>query len=441
MYPACGNSASRLPPQSSIPLHGKGEQYDRGSAVSLAAHQGVRVNIPDIAEVADMDPTWLREFDRVTDHPVRSLLSLPIGDGERSPRGMLLLINGRNPATGAITRFGAEAQRLAEALAWQAATQRVAQRSEAAGSVAGAVTLFKEPGIKRRLDASLLLKRLLVAGANGGEAEAITRPVFGELHAEGVDQLSAAELRDRVARTIGPRRRGGMADRFHAWTEFRRSGLPLLVLIGGCSGSGKSTLAAELSLQLDIGRIQSTDTLREVMRLLVSDHLAPELHRSTYQAWQTLPRLSAGLGGAERVIEGFCAQADKVAVAIRGVVQRSLAEQESAIVEGAHLDPALQEALMQGDVDGKAVVVPLLLAVPDRDELAQHFQWRSVLAPTRSDRRHLEDFESIWQLQEFLLDQAHLHGVAVIPNIGIEFCTHQALELISAAVLERFAPP
>jgi len=433
-------TAPDLPLQPALPLpRPDGEMAETRSVAAYAAHHAISVNIADLSESADFDLTGIRELDRLTGYRARSLLCVPIGDAERGVVAVLQLINARNPATGAVTRFGAEAQRLAETLAWQTAVPGYQSRAADAAAAEAAVTVIKGPGITRRLDAPLVAKRLAVAGATAAEAEAITHRVFREIQRDGLAEILDMELWDRVCLAIGQRLRGGLSDRVRAWSAFRRSGLPLVVLIGGCSGSGKSTLAAELSLRLDIGRIQSSDTLREVMRLLVSPHLAPEIHRSTYQAWQALPRLPASLGEAERVVEGFRGQADKVAVAIRGVVQRSLAERESAIVEGAHLDPSLQEGL-QGDADTRALVVPMLVAVADRDELSRHFQWRSVLAPTRSDRRHLEDFEHIWQLQQFLVDQADRHGVAVIPNVGIELCTRHALEVISTAVLERFPP-
>ena len=78
------------------------------------------------------------------------------------------------------------------------------------------------------------------------------------------------------------------AGRYRAWSNLRNSRLPLIVLIGGCTGTGKSTVAAELALRLDIGRTQSTDILRDVVRLFVSDSSAPELHVSTYPIFVTV---------------------------------------------------------------------------------------------------------------------------------------------------------
>ena len=59
------------------------------------------------------------------------------------------------------------------------------------------------------------------------------------------------------------------------WKHFQQSGKPLLLLIGGATGSGKSTLATEIAHKLNIVRTQSTDMLREVMRIMIPQGLLP----------------------------------------------------------------------------------------------------------------------------------------------------------------------
>lgn len=407
---------------------------DTGSPLSYAVHRAVSVRIDDLGASSGFDLAALDTLHAWRRGPWRSLLAVPVPD-EEGVAALVVLLDPARPETGLSGGFGPESQRLVETLAWQAALLVVPRAAKA--DPAAAVNVVKGPGLVRRIDASLLAQRLSLIGIGRAAAESIAAEVLAGLHHEGREQIKDAEMEGRVCTAIERRFIQGESGRFRAWSAFRRSGLSLLVLIGGGSGSGKSTLASELSLRLDIGRIQSTDTLREVMRLLVSEHLAPELHRSTYQAWRCLPRLPEGLPAEARVIEGFRAQADKVAVAVRGVVKRTLAERESAILEGAHIHPALQRDLDSGD----GVVVPLLVAVPDREELKRHFQWRAVLAPGRAGHRHLEELENVWGLQRHLVEEAAALGVAVIPNLAIEPCVRQALALISEALVARFPPP
>lgn len=414
-------------------LDGEGRP-DTRSPLGHAVHRGVSVRIKDLGAASGFDLACLHRFDPGQPGPWRSLLAVPILDGE-AVVGLVLLLSAQPSQSASVGGFEPEAQRLVETLAWQAAS-RVAPGAVQADP-AQAVNVVKGPGIVRRIDASLLAHRLSLIGIGRADAGSIAAEVLASLCREGCEQIEDAELEARVCALIEGRFIQGESGRFRAWAAFRRSGLSLLVLIGGCSGSGKSSLASELSLRLDIGRIQSTDTLREVMRLLVSEHLAPELHRSSYQAWRSLPRLPQGLAAEARVIEGFHAQADKVAVAVRGAVLRTLAERESAILEGTHLHPALQRELDGGE----GVVVPLLIAVPDREELKRHFQWRAVLAPGRSGHRHLEELDNVWGLQRHLVEEAAAHGVTVIPNQGIELCVRQSLALISEALVVRFPSP
>ncbi len=56
------------------------------------------------------------------------------------------------------------------------------------------------------------------------------------------------------------------ANRYLSWRQFKNSGKPLIVLIGGASGVGKSTITTEVAYRLDIVRTQSTDMMREIIR-------------------------------------------------------------------------------------------------------------------------------------------------------------------------------
>lgn len=231
---------------------------------------------------------------------------------------------------------------------------------------------------------------------------------------------------------VGP----AAAERYRAWSTFRRSGMPLILLIGGCAGAGKSTVAAELSLRLDIGRTQSTDLLREVMRLLVPERPGSALHASTYQAWQTVPE-----GAVQKIrteqsfIAGFLAQAEQLALAIDGVVSRSAKEGESAIIEGVHLHPAYHQHL---DIKN-AVILPVLLTVPSRNNLQTHFARRGEQAPSRGSKRYLENLDAILQLQDFFINEAQRCGVAMVQNTRLNETLDRMMALISDFLLRRFA--
>ena len=54
--------------------------------------------------------------------------------------------------------------------------------------------------------------------------------------------------------------------RYLAWRSFQNEDdRPLILLLGGTSGVGKSSLAVEVARRLSIGRVLSTDSIRDVI--------------------------------------------------------------------------------------------------------------------------------------------------------------------------------
>lgn len=227
------------------------------------------------------------------------------------------------------------------------------------------------------------------------------------------------------------------ARRYLLWLEFWRSGRPLILLVGGVNGVGKSSLAAQLSHCMEIARIQSTDMLREVMRKMVPKRLLPALHCSSFRAWESLPEgYSAGVGSEELVIDGFLTQAEQVAVAMDAVLERALNERVGMILEGIHLHPAYMRSVRDDD---DAIVVPFMIAVLDSERLQRQLRGRAVDSPSRRGEHYLSHFESIWQLQSFLLSEADRNRVPIISEPATGRKLEQAQELIFAVLARNFA--
>jgi 2-phosphoglycerate kinase len=75
--------------------------------------------------------------------------------------------------------------------------------------------------------------------------------------------------------------------RYWIWNWFRNQEQfrPIIVLIGGASGVGKTSVGVALANLLRISRVASTDEIRQVMRLMISQDLMPAIHQHTYTAW------------------------------------------------------------------------------------------------------------------------------------------------------------
>ena len=245
----------------------------------------------------------------------------------------------------------------------------------------------------------------------------------------------ALNLDDSLAeRALSPNIGEKVAAQYRAWSRFRRSGLPMIVLIGGCTGTGKSTVAAELALRLDIGRIQSTDILRDVVRLFVPEHQAPELHFSSYEAWRVS---NGGMNEHDhdtRLIAGFRAQSNTLSATVDAVINRSVKERASIIIEGIHVHPDYYHRLIQEE----AVVVSFLLINPSTEKLKKHFLRRGELAPSRGATRYMENFSAIWQIQGYLVDEAERCGVPSIPNTDVDETLRTVIDIITERLEERF---
>ena len=255
-------------------------------------------------------------------------------------------------------------------------------------------------------------------GLSSEEAMDIVATVYKHLvdrHIEVMTSRRLGELTYRYLRQstdLGP----AVARRWLVWRDFVNSGRPLIFLIGGTAGCGKSTIATTLANRLDIVRTQSTDMLREVMRIMMPRELMPVLHTSSFTAWTALP--GSAEGNEEEVAEtllvtGYRSQADLLAVAIEAVIQRALRERVSLILEGVHIHPTVLEKLAKSD---DAVVMPIMLGVLKRKQLQRRIRGRGTDAPQRRGDRYLKHFEEIWRLQSYLLSEADHANIPIVIN-------------------------
>jgi 2-phosphoglycerate kinase len=228
------------------------------------------------------------------------------------------------------------------------------------------------------------------------------------------------------------------AHRYLVWADFIRSGRPLLLLINGTSASGKSTISTEVASRLEIVRTQSTDMLRQVMRMLIPDRLIPVLHTSSFEAWLALP----GHPGEEQakssrlLITGFIRQAELLEVACEAVLDRAVQERVSLVLEGVHIQPSLLEKIPQ---EADAVVVPVTLAVLKRDHLLRHVQGRGTETPQRRSERYLANFDAIWRIQSYLLSEADRAGIPIVVNEDKETAIGDVIRLIGDVLAKDFS--
>ena len=274
------------------------------------------------------------------------------------------------------------------------------------------------------------------SGMKAEKAENTTQMIYNHLLAAGVDTITTCELGYLTYLCLRQEVSNKAARRYLVWSDFQRSARPLLLLICGTVGSGKSTIASELAHLLEIVRTQSTDMLREVMRMMISRRLLPVLHESSFNAWMALPYREDEVSDREELVaEGYRSQAGLLTVPCEAVLQRAMEESVPLILEGVHAHPDLLNLV---DEDSDAIVVHVTLAVLKPKELKRRLRGRGAEVPQRRAKRYLNRLESIWALQSYLLSEADRCDVPIINNKDKEKAVVQVIQQVNYELARHY---
>ncbi len=282
---------------------------------------------------------------------------------------------------------------------------------------------------------SQLQRNLESTGLHSEQSMAITIKVQQHLLSRGIKEINSNHLGHIVYNCLLHDIGETAAQRYLTWVDFLRSGRPLILLVGGTTGCGKSTIATALANQLEIVRTQSTDMLREVMRMMIPKRLIPVLHVSSFNAWEEMPHPEHAIDKDVLLEDGYRSQAELLSVPCEAVIQRSLRERTSLILEGVHVQPTLMDKIQS---DGEAVIVPLMLAVLKPGQLRKRFRGRGGQVPQRRAERYLENFENIWALQSYLLSEADRRQVRILENSVKEQVVQEAMNMIVENMARSF---
>ena len=276
-------------------------------------------------------------------------------------------------------------------------------------------------------------------GLTSEEAMNVVTTVHKHLVDRRIEEMTSRHLGELTYRYLRQSSELGaaVAHRWLVWRDFIKSGKPLIFLIGGTAGCGKSTTATMLASRLDIVRTQSTDMLREVMRIMMPEQLIPVLHTSSFTAWTALPGQPENMQEVPDtlLVNGYRSQADLLAVAIEAVIQRALREQVSLILEGVHIHPAFMEKL---EKNNDAIVIPIMLGVLKRKQLQRRIHGRGTDAPQRRGDRYLKHFDEIWRLQSYLLSEADHANIPIVANSDRDKVFREIMRITIATLAKEF---
>ncbi len=290
------------------------------------------------------------------------------------------------------------------------------------------MTDVRKDGNRHPFSKGLLATSLAITGLSLEERYEIVREIDREL--EGVEAVHSREIQKRVQRKLQER---GLEreEKFYMVTrQLSRLEKPLFILLGGPAGIGKSTLSVELAHRLDINRIVETDTVREIMRNMVSAELVPSLYRSSFNADETV---KADLVD-DPLIYGFNQQVDVVSAGVKPVIDRGVEEGVNSIVDGVHVVPGY---LGMSDRDD-CHVFQYVLEVPDEAEHARRFQSRANTS-NRDAGRYLENLGNIRALQQYIVEQGRKNGATIIANESVDQTIEEIMDDVTTE-LGRLVP-
>ena len=281
---------------------------------------------------------------------------------------------------------------------------------------------YKEPFSK-----GIMSRSLNVADIGIERAHEIASDIEAKLIKNNVSEISSGELAEVVLNhleNIDP----DFALKYKNWRSLRTSNEPLIILIGGASGVGTSSMGFELASRLRLKNLISTDMIREVMRKIVSKELSPVIHKSSFDAYESVRTPSIRI---DSVIEGFISHVDVVNVGIEAIIERSVKEGISTIIEGVHVVPGfIRRDLMENNN-----IIMFTLTVDDDEAHKQRFYSRCRQPwVKRSLERYMDNFDAIRKTQRFLVEQAKIHDTRIINNVDI----NETIEIMVDDILKEF---
>jgi 2-phosphoglycerate kinase len=282
--------------------------------------------------------------------------------------------------------------------------------------------MYKEPFSK-----GIMSRSLNVADIGIERAHEIASDIEADLIRNNITEISSQDLADAVLDYLNGID-SSIALKYKNWRSLRTSEKPLIILIGGASGVGTSSMAFELANRLRLKNLISTDMIREVMRKIVSKELSPVIHKSSFDAYEAIRTPSIRI---DSVIEGFISHVDVVNVGIEAIIERSVKEGISTIIEGVHIVPGF----IRKDLLENNNIIMFTLTVDDEESHKQRFYSRCRQPwVKRSLERYMDNFDTIRKTQRFLVEQAKIHDSRIINNVDI----NETIDIMVSDILEKF---
>ena len=283
----------------------------------------------------------------------------------------------------------------------------------------------------------LLAETIYASGVPAEHAYRLAAEVEFELREEAVTSLPSTEVARQVDVLLEQHAGVEAKLRYRTIRRINRLPRPVIVYIGGASGTGKSSLALQLAPLLRIYRVSSTDTIRQVMRMVFTPEILPSLHRSSFEITHAAAATTdpAVADTPDTLLESYEEQSARVCVGTRAVIERAIEENVSIIVEGVHLLPGI---VPFADLAGEAYQVAIMLGTPDEESLRARILTRAPGGARRAER-YLDAFDGIRAINDHLMQMAEAHDIPFLDTSRDGAPEIHAVQLVTAE-LERQVP-
>ncbi len=271
----------------------------------------------------------------------------------------------------------------------------------------------------------ILTRSIQKAGLSTGEAHEIAEIVKKDLANKEVKEVSKREIENLTYKELLNRNEEEIAKKYKIINNINRMDKALVLMIGGSTGVGKSTIAQELGYRLDIPNLIGTDTIRELMRHMISKDLLPSLHMSTFEAWKPL----LGNIGSDKVIQGYDRQVSYVSVGMKAMISRAKTEGTNMIINGIHVLPGYKFTKTDDQI-----VLEYVLKLTDKEDHKERFITRAS-GSKRPAKRYIKNMDIVEKIQDFIIDKAKENNVKVIENRNLE----QTIDIILEDIYKKLS--
>ena len=278
---------------------------------------------------------------------------------------------------------------------------------------------YREPFSK-----GILSKSLIRAELEPERAYTLASEIEESIRKEEIEVIPISDLIARI-KSVLEEENPAIAKKYTTWKQIKRSEDPLIILIGGASGIGTSSISFELASRLGIKNLLSTDMIREVMRKIVSKELCPTIFESSYTAADSLR--TPAPPEFDKTLLGFKDHVETVSVGIDGVIERSIKEGISIVIEGVHIVPGF----ISEDLLNTPNVYMFILSLTDEKIHKGRFYSRCrQLWARRPLKRYLKHFTDIRKTHDYIIGEAKVNHVPIIENVDVTTTIDMIIEHI-----------